>query len=411
MYALAPMPPPGCMQIRHVSNASVPAEAPGAAGDDNGGATGIVHGSKTIVEVIRAARRLTGKPAQASDEQLAAWLVRQEVATEADFLGLTDEAMVSVAQAPGASLVLVDALRRIRRDAVDATGPQRARLSSEPAAEAAGAGPARYVEVAVQGHVATLTLCNDAKRNALSTEACHAIQGGLEESCHAGVRVIILRAKPGSKVFCAGHDVRDFLRTDGSAAKTGSGSFLDPLASNDPFVKLLEKIRELPVPVIGCVEGSVWGGATDLCACCDVLIGTPDVTFAITPAKLGLPYHASGMAHFSGVLPVHVIKWMFMSGSVLSADEALRHGFLNEVVPPEQLTERAEMMASIIASRAPLVVGFMKRTVNQLCSAPALSAALFEDLHEMRETAFRSEDMQEGVRAFFERREPMFQGR
>jgi len=191
---------------------------------------------------------------------------------------------------------------------------------------------------------------------------------------------------------------------------SGQAVFQDPLSRQDAFVSLLCKIQDVKVPVIGCIEGSVWGAATDICACCDVLVGTPSVTFSITPAKFGLPYNASGMAHFTQVLPLHVVKWMFVSAMPLSSEEALRYGFLNAIVPPEQLTQKAEEMAGIIASRAPLVVTLLKKQLLGLASAASLSPDAFEELHEMRKKAWMSDDMEEGVHAFFEKRNPKFQG-
>merc|ERR1719491_1376709 len=115
------------------------------------------------------------------------------------------------------------------------------------------------------------------------------------ECLAAGVRAVILRAEPGAQVWSAGHDIREFKRIDGSDLETGETSFQDPLSRDDPFVRLLATMRNLEIPIVGCIEGSVWGSASDVAATCGFLIGTPDVTFAITPAKVGIPYHASGM--------------------------------------------------------------------------------------------------------------------
>ena len=151
----------------------------------------------------------------------------------------------------------------------------------------------------VHGFIGIITMCNETKRNALSQHVCDELSALLDRCCSAGVRVVILRSSPGVKVWSSGHDVRDFKRVDGSKAQSIGGSkFQDPLSCEDSFVKLLDRIRNLSVPVIGSIEGTVWGGATDICACCDVLIATPQTSFAITPAKIGLPYNHSGMSHF-----------------------------------------------------------------------------------------------------------------
>lgn len=381
--------------------------------------------SRPIAEVVAAARARTGKDARSSDDELAAWLEAQEVTSEAELLGLSDVAFATVAQAPGASLVLLDALRQLREEAlgqrIQGRRLSRADLSFDDAAEAASAsaapvvtlieaGKRQVVEIKVQGFVGTIMMCNDAKRNAFSTDVCDQMREGIRRCCAAGVRVIVLRARPGVKVWSAGHDIRDFKRIDGSAAQTGSSKFQDPLSREDSFVQLLAEMTRIQVPLLGCVEGSVWGAATDICACCDCLVGTPTASFAITPAKIGLPYNASGMSHFVQVMPLHVVKWMFFSGEPISAEEALRVGFLNEVVPAEQLTEKIEDMALIIASRAPLVVSLLKKQILCIASTPNMAPEVFEELHEMRRQTWNSNDMEEGIQAFFSKRKPVFRG-
>lgn len=126
----------------------------------------------------------------------------------------------------------------------------------------------------VCGCIGIITM-NDARRlNCLSSELVSTILLGLDTLEKASVRVVILRAPAGSKVWCAGHNIKE-IPLDGD----------DPLTWNVPFEKLLHRVRNFPVPVMGMVEGSVWGGACDLAMTCDVLVGTHSSTFAITPAE------------------------------------------------------------------------------------------------------------------------------
>ena len=180
---------------------------------------------------------------------------------------------------------------------------------------------------------------------------------------------------------------------------------------HDPFVQLLSQIRMCRVPVVAACEGGVWGGACDIVACCDIVIASPESTFAITPAKVGLPYHASGMTHFLSVLPLHVVKYMFLTSNPLSSEEAQRYGFVNELVSAESLAERALDLCRVVASRASLVVAVLKKQLRCLSQRASMSPELFEELHEMRKGAWESEDMQEGISSFFEKRLPKFVGR
>ena len=359
--------------------------------------------NRSIAAVVATARAMTGKPAKPSDDELVEWLQEQEVSQEQDFLNLSESAWTAVKHAPGASLVLLDALEQLRQT--------RPKMEKPPEVTPAPTGSKAVVEMEVHGFIGIITMCNESKRNALSQKVCDDLSGLMDRCCCAGVRVVILRASPGVKVWSSGHDVRDFKRVDGSNAQSfGKSKFQDPLSCEDSFVRLLDRIRNLPVPVIGSIEGTVWGGATDICACCDVLIATPQTTFAVTPAKIGLPYNHSGMSHFIQVMPLHIVKWMFFSGEPITADQALQNGFVNEIVPVERLEKRTQEMANIIANRAPLVVHLLKRQLLCMSPAPTLTPEVFEELHEKRKKTWCSNDMEEGVQAFFSKRPPQFRG-
>ncbi|KAL1511629.1 hypothetical protein AB1Y20_006421 [Prymnesium parvum] len=366
--------------------------------------------SSSIEDVIAEARRCTGKPSSDKDAELLSYLKSQEVASASDFFNLSAKSFEVVAQHPAVTLVMADALRRLREkpDKPEGTAdlPSKRAKLSPPAAAAASLEP--LCSVCIHEFVGIVTMEHNAKRNALGSALCSQIVGCLARCRAAGVRAVILRALPGVAVWSAGHDMREFGRSNGTTAQSGTGAFNDPLSRNDPFVQLLHEIRHCAVPVIAAVEGGVWGGACDIVACCDIVVGTPDTTFAITPAKIGLPYHASGMAHFLGVLPLHVVKWMFFSSSPLTSAEAKQYGFLNDCVPADQLSSTVLEMANTIATRAPLVVELLKKNLNTLSQGAALSADLFEELHEMRKLAWQSKDMEEGVSAFFEKRTPSF---
>jgi methylmalonyl-CoA decarboxylase len=236
--------------------------------------------------------------------------------------------------------------------------------------------------------------------NSLSHDVCAGLVAAIDECEKANVRVVVLGANPKSKIWSAGHDIKE-IPLDGQ----------DPLPWTSRLEQLLHRVRDCRVPVIAMVHASVWGAACDLTATCDMVVGTPHATFAITPVKLGISYNTAGLTHFAGVLPLHVIKEMLFTGDPISAEDAHRYGMLNHLVEPERLEEITMQLAGVIASRAPLAVAVLKAELRSLTAGAHLSADEFELIQSARRTAFRSDDLKEGVKAFFEKRPPVFHGK
>jgi methylmalonyl-CoA decarboxylase len=236
--------------------------------------------------------------------------------------------------------------------------------------------------------------------NALGHDVCLGLVAAIDECEKAHARVVVLRANPESKIWSAGHDIKE-IPVDGE----------DPLTWTTGLEMLLHRVRNCRAPVIAMVHASVWGGACDLTATCDLVVGTPQATFAITPVKLGISYNTAGMTHFLGVLPLHIIKEMLFTGDPLSAEDAYRHGMLNHLVEPDRLEETTIHLAGVIASRAPLAVTVLKAELRSLTAGARMSADEFELIQFARRTAFRSDDLKEGIKSFFEKRAPVFQGK
>src|SRR4030095_12409995 len=97
----------------------------------------------------------------------------------------------------------------------------------------------------------------------------------------------------------------------------------DPLGWDDPLPQLIREIEEYNAPVIAMIEGTVWGGACEVAFACDLVIATPDTTFAVTPAKLGVPYNVAGMVTFVNAAPLRIIKEMTFTATPLPALRAL----------------------------------------------------------------------------------------
>ncbi len=247
--------------------------------------------------------------------------------------------------------------------------------------------------------IGTLTLNRPDKLNSISAALAGDLIRGLDLMEQARVRVVVLRAPAGTKVWSAGFDINELpLRRR------------DPLGYEDALECLLRRVQDFPSPIIAMVEGSVWGGACDLCLSCDLIVCTPEATFAITPAKIGLPYNASGLVHFLNVLGPHKAKEMFFTALPLTAQEAENCRMVNHVVPAEELEAHTLRIAQAIAQNAPLAVRVLKRQFRLLLSGQVLTSETFENIQGMRREVYDSADYEEGIQAFKEKRPPVFRG-
>jgi len=245
-----------------------------------------------------------------------------------------------------------------------------------------------------------ITLNHAEKRNALSEALVEEITVALEELRAQSVRTVVLRAQAGVKVWSAGHDVNE-LPSGGR----------DPLGWNDPLRILIRKIQEYPAPIIGLIEGSVWGGACEVAMACDILIATPDAAFAITPAKLGVPYNLGGLMTLINMIPLPIVKEMLFTAQPLPADQAFNLGIVNYIKSAGEIENFVMDMAQRIGHNSPLSISVMKDALRLLSSAHAVTPDLFERIQGMRRIVYDSEDYQEGIRAFREKRKPRFPGK
>jgi len=255
----------------------------------------------------------------------------------------------------------------------------------------------RPTQIANNIGIATI---NNPPVNSLRSDVCDKLLQSFDEFEKANVRVVIIGANPNSKIWSAGHDIGE-IPLDGHDAVTWTTG----------FERVLRRVQNCTVPVIAMLHSSVWGTACDLAVTCDLAIGTPKTTFAITPVKLGISYNTAGMSHFLGALPLHIIKEMVFTGNPLSAEDAYRLGLLNRLVSAENLEATTMEIAQTIAGRAPLAVSVVKAEVSSLSRGAPMSADEYEFIQSARRAAFRSDDLKEGVKAFFEKRPPVFQGK
>ena len=248
--------------------------------------------------------------------------------------------------------------------------------------------------------IGTITLTHPEKRNALSAALVKKVVEALARFKEQQARVAILRAPAGAKVWSAGHDV-----TELPAGRR------DPLGWDDPLRHLIREIEQFPAPVVAMIEGSVWGGACETVLACDLIVAAPGASFAATPAKLGVPYNVSGMLTFLNAADARIIKEMVFTAKPVSAERAERLGMINHLVPADELEDFTLDLARTIAGNAPLSIAVMKEQLRILAGAHPMTPQGFERVQGLRRLVYDSDDYLEGVRAFLDKRAPVFRGR
>jgi methylmalonyl-CoA decarboxylase len=256
-----------------------------------------------------------------------------------------------------------------------------------------------FVLTDLRESIGTITLNHPEKRNALSRALIEDMISALGTFNQQKPRAVILRAAPGAAVWSAGHDVRELLPARH-----------DPLGWDDPLRRLIREIEGFPAPVIAMVEGSVWGGACELVFACDLVIAAQNATFAMTPAKLGVPYNLTGLLTFMSAVSLHIVKELAFTAQPIAARRAEELGCINHVVPEEDLERFTYDVAQQIILNSPLSISVMKEELNILAHAHDLSPLMFERIQGLRRSVYNSDDYQEGIRAFLEKRKPNFSG-
>ena len=258
------------------------------------------------------------------------------------------------------------------------------------------------IGVNIVDRICFIEMQNPDHLNCLSEEMCMSMVNALDEAYEKECVGIVIKAQCHGKVWSAGHDIRE-LPTDGH----------DPLAYDVPMEKLLRKVQDVPIPVIAYANGTVWGGACDLCVSCDMIVATDTATFAITPAKIGIPYNASGIMHFINQLGINKAREMFFTATPITAQDALNVGFVNQVAPADELDQLLEdKFLNPLRRNSVMSISAIKRQFRILAKAASvLSSESFERINAYRTVVYNGHDYKEGITSFLEKRSPEFTGK
>ena len=260
----------------------------------------------------------------------------------------------------------------------------------------------KVVDLQIQDRIAFITMQDADHFNCLSEQMCGELIDAINKAYESECVGIIITAECKRGVWSAGHNIHE-LPTDGS----------DPLAYEVPMERLLRKVQDIPIPVIACANGTVWGGACDLCLSCDMIVAADTATFAITPAKIGIPYNASGIMHFINQLGINKAREMFFTANPITAEDALNVGLVNHIAPEAELPALLEeKFCAPLRRNSVLSVSAIKRQFRILArAASTMSSESFERINAYRTKVYRGEDYKEGITAFFEKRNPQYKGK
>ena len=248
-------------------------------------------------------------------------------------------------------------------------------------------------------HVATVTINRPAARNALSKATNEELlETARRLGADRGVRAVVLRGA-GDKSFCAGADLKE--RKGVPAEETGP--YVDAISG------AINAWAHIPQPTLAVVNGFAFGGGMELAIACDLRIASSNAMFGLTEVRLGIMPGAGGTQRLPRLIGVAAAKELILLGNRIDAQRALELGLVLKVVPPEELDSTVSAIMGELALCAPRSTAMAKQAIDR-----GIEVGIDEGLRIERdcyEVTLYTDDRNEGLRAFAEKRAPRYQGR
>ena len=211
-------------------------------------------------------------------------------------------------------------------------------------------------------------------------------------------RCIVLTGA-GPRAFCGGGDLKQ--RNGMTDAQWQDQHLI--------FERMVRAIVACPVPVIAAVNGAAYAGGMELSLCCDFIYAAEGARFALTEVTLGIMPGAGGTQNLPRAVGARRAKEILLTGKPFTAQQALEWGMVNRLCKPDTLLAEALDTAATIAGNAPISTRQIKQSVNYGQNMDLQSGMMFEI--EAYNRMVPTEDRREGIRAFNEKRKPVYQGR
>lgn len=253
-----------------------------------------------------------------------------------------------------------------------------------------------FIETSTTGDIAVIELNRPRQLNSLNRKMVREILQAMELADRdEGVRVIVLAGK--GRAFSAGADIDEMMEDDPIR--------LELLNQFEDW----DRIATIKKPIIGAVQGFVFGGGFELALCCDMIIAASGTEFSFPEVNLGVMPGAGGTQRLTKFVGrTKALEWLW-TGERITTEMARHHGVINRIVLPEVLMEETMKFAKKIAYQPPLAIRLIKDSVNKAVDYP-----LYEGMQYERKNfylLFASQDQKEGMNAFIEKRTPEYKGK
>jgi enoyl-CoA hydratase len=252
------------------------------------------------------------------------------------------------------------------------------------------------ITLELRGAVGLATIDRQERRNALNGELCDELRGHLERE--NDLRAFVITGA--GSAFCSGAGLVSRFATRG-------GDTTDTF--RPAFERVLDAIENYPAPVVAAINGPAMGAGMQLAVACDIRVAALGARMAIPGGKLGIHLSARNIWRLAMLVGHGAARDFLLAGRTVDADEALRLGVV-QYVETDALSS-AMALAGEIASSAPFTVQGHKRSLNLVAESMWLADGARKEIADLEARAFASDDLQEGLSAFAEKRAPNFEGK